>query len=393
MSNDRQFATGRPIQKPKGARVRQTDEKNSVTPGADIEQAEREIVSASGRAGDTAVGRPIQRPKGELKKSDLNHDDLLLGQKLDEDLDEELETPTKLPALFSSSTVLIVLAGLICVLGLFVYSQTLSVLAQLNALPETVRLAGYVGLAVLLLIIVVACLRVFFLFARLRKSRPISIRKVEARSKLGRSEKAYERAQQKLSEYLRSFKLGDEKNIASLRKLGLSAEAEQRLLDAEARLNEERPVSAGAWIDDFDASFLRELDMLAKMRVIHYAKLVALKTAISPSGLLDTAIVLYNNFRIFSDLLVIYRVRTDWIGTAYVLMWVVGHAYVSGEMGENIGQLSDGISEELSTVLGEGLTSKLFGKAAARGAEASANFLFTRRIGLKGIKLLRPISA
>ncbi len=53
----------------------------------------------------------------------------------------------------------------------------------------------------------------------------------------------------------------------------------------------------------------QQLDVIAKQRIADCAKLVGLKTAVAPTGFLDTAIVLTNAYRLITDLCRIYNVR------------------------------------------------------------------------------------
>ena len=138
------------------------------------------------RDGETDLGRPAQLPS---HVAPLTDDDRRRLREADEqqalrDLVEAEELMASDPALrwfgwFAHPLAAAFLLGSAGALGLFLYSQTLSILASLATQPEWMQYIGYAGLAICGGVVVVAMLRFLFIYVKLRRNRRLSIEGTE----------------------------------------------------------------------------------------------------------------------------------------------------------------------------------------------------------------------
>lgn len=376
MSDERPL--GRPIQRP---RADGEAPPKRPAPAPEPAAAPRaDPFEGNTRAGDSGVGRPVQRPAADLP----------LGPSVEEfDRREDLVGPTTQPARARLHGPMLgfLVAGAFALLGLFVFAQVVSILADLSRLPAPLSWVGYGFAALALAVIGWAAFKGARLYLRLRPARQVDVAQVALRGRPAEQEAA----RAALRGVLRAWAKDGERVYAQLEQLALDPAARARLERATERLLERRPISAAAWLDEFDRGVARELDALADARTRAAMKTVALKTAVSPNALLDTAIVLYQSFRLIGDLTVIYRVRADRVGTVYLLGWVLFHGFIAGEMEELGEEVVTGTSESAFESLVGGTTAHLLGKVVGRVAVATTNAFFMRRLGRRARRLLRPI--
>src|SRR5262245_46584353 len=200
------------------------------------------------RPGDTDLGRPPQVPANlaELTPADLKHLRETEEALASADLDEAEKLLASDPAIirwlgvFASPLAGAFLLGMAGALGLFVYSQVLSILGNLAAQPDWIRYAGYAGLAVLALAVLYSGVKLAILYAKLRRNQQLNLqglRELSNRTRLRwlAAAKAAE-AKGKLETYLRTFPLENGKTRKQLAAVGMSDETVAALVKARDEL-------------------------------------------------------------------------------------------------------------------------------------------------------------
>jgi uncharacterized membrane protein YcjF (UPF0283 family) len=148
------------------------------------------------------------------------------------------------------------------------------------------------------------------------------------------------------------------------------------------------------WIEDCERLFVEPIDNCAKRRVGSYAKRVAVKTALSPTGLIDSLIVATNSVLMVEDLCRIYHVRSSRTHAVFLLGRIVFSTFVSAKLEDQVTGVADSFFSGAISNLPE-TSKKLFAKASlgvlSRTAEGAANMALFYRLGTATILKLRPI--
>ena len=368
---------GRPIQRP---RPPESPKKPEPVEKAPIPDA---VEGKNTRPGDSGVGRPVQRPRSQ----EAAERSVAAVRAEKAAMPSAVSNLQPARAHFAGPAVGVFFLGAVALLSLFVFAQVVSIVADLARMPAIFRWPGYAVVVIGAVLVAWAAWRVARVYRRLRPARQIDIAQVAAHGRPA----DLEAARTALRGTLRAWHRDEAAVGRSLETLGMSAETLERLEVGIEQLLEPRPVSAAVWLDTFQQSVVHELDTLATVRTRLYMKRVALRTAVSPNGLLDTAIVLYQGFRLVGDLCTIYRVRADRVGTFYLLGWIIFNGFIAGEL-ESLGEdLIAGGSESLfESVVGEA-TAHALGRVMGRVAIATTNAVFIRRLGRRSQRLLRPV--
>ena len=128
-----------------------------------------------------------------------------------------------------------------------------------------------------------------------------------------------------------------------------------------------------------ERELMKPLDRQAALEVARAARRVSVVTAVSPNALIDMAFVLMSNMRMLRRLATLYGGRPGTLGLFRLTRMVIAHLTVTGGIA-----LGDSVLQQF---LGHGLASKL----SARLGEGVINGLFTARIGLAAIEVVRPL--
>ncbi len=363
------------------------------------------------RAGDAGIGRPAQVPReiGVLSDDDRRKlrdaEELQLARDLAEA--EELVASDPVapwagwPAGPLASAFLLGSAG---ALGLFLYSQTLGILANLAAQPPAIAYPGYVALAIFALAVVAAVGRLVLLYARLTLNRQVRIRGLEelhSRTRLRwlAAAKSAE-AKTRLEDYLRAFPIDTEKDRKTLARVGVTPElaAELALVRVEL-LDPARFASTVEWFDRFRDGFQARLDTAADTRISYWSNRAMVVTAVSPNGLVDSLSTTYFGFAMLADLCRIYNLRAGRTGTAVLLGRVFFNAYLAGQLNdfEKLAEEQyDHLFEQGMQVVGIGVSAnvatKFLGKVGAKATTGYLNRVMLARLGRYSCRLLRPVS-
>jgi putative membrane protein len=132
---------------------------------------------------------------------------------------------------------------------------------------------------------------------------------------------------------LRVSKVDDDKlrrdfqtRLDKLQAMGLiSSEIRRSVLTVVVDMQE-----PGAWVEAASSRLLHDMDERVKEVIEREARLVGVSTALSPSGPLDTAIVLWRNARLVLRIAEIYGVRPGGYGSYRLLRRVVTNMVVAG---------------------------------------------------------------
>src|SRR4051794_38912012 len=186
------------------------------------------------RPGDTDLGRPPQVPAAAAPLTD---DDRRRLREAEEeqalrDLAEAEEMVASDPAVmrwagwFAHPLAAAFLVGAAGVLGLYLYSQVLTVLANLATQPVWAQYAGYAALTLLSIAVLYSMLRLMVLYARLRRNRQVRLKGLEelhARTRLRWLAHAKTaEAKTQIEGYLRTYPIDTDRGRKVLARVGVT---------------------------------------------------------------------------------------------------------------------------------------------------------------------------
>ncbi len=281
----------------------------------------------------------------------------------------------------------VVLVGLV---ALVVLSQGVSLLNEIEQLPQWAHAPGYAALGLLALAILLATIRLagaFFSLERTPRIAMRTLRELQERDDLRRTATlAFREARRKLERYVRSYPHDKRR----LQKLGFAdVEVEALRLAREDLLSGQASRSTeDAWLADCEQNFVSVLDEAARRRVKRCARQVGLKTAVAPTGFIDGAIVIVNAHIMVADLCRIYNLRTTKVGTTAILLRTALNLLVATQLEDATQELWEAAERNL----GKGIRGlPVIGPIVSRTAEGSANYVLCRRLGRAVMRHLRPL--
>ena len=364
------------------------------------------------RPGESDLGKPPQVP---AHVAPLTDDDRRRLRQAEEeqalrDLAEAEEMLASDPAIvrwagwFAHPLAAAFLVGAVGVLGLFLYSQTLAILADLAIQPTGVQYAGYGALGLLAAAVLYAMLRLAVLYVRLQRNRQLRLSGLEelhTRTRLRwlAHAKAAE-AKARLEDYLRTYPIDTEKDRRFMARVGVSEEMSGDLARVrEELLDPARYASAGEWFERFRSGFQGRLDEAAANRVSYWSNRAMIVTAVSPNGLVDSLSTTYFGFTMIADLCRVYNLKAGRTGTAVLLGRVFFNAYLSGQISDVeklVEEQYDQIFQQGFHVIGAGVGSnvagKFLGKVGAKATTGYLNRVLLNRLGKYACRLLRPVT-
>jgi uncharacterized membrane protein YcjF (UPF0283 family) len=364
------------------------------------------------RPGETELGRPPQVP---ADLAPLSAEDEARLRLLDEEqAAREIEEadlllnadPTGLGWLgwFGSPLAFALLLGTAGVFGIFLFNQTVQLLAALASAPEWARYAGYAGLVLFGACVLYAFLRFLVVYLRLRENRQLRVKGIAELSKrtrlrwLAARKNAEARAQ--VEAYIRAYPLDTPQDRKALLALGLTDEAQARLRAARKELlDPDKFASTEQWFARFRDWFQAELDAAAEARIKYWGSRVWVVTAVSPNATVDSGAALFYAFSLLTDLCRVYHLRAGRTGTAVLLGRVFFNAYLAGQGAEWEKLAEDQYDQlfgEAMNLVGVGVSSnvvgKLLGKVGAKATTGYLNRLLLVRLGRYAARLLRPVT-
>jgi len=358
------------------------------------------------RAGETDLGRPPQLPTHAAPLTDGDRQKLREAdeQQALRDLAEAEELMASDPALrwfgwFAHPLAAAFLLGAAGALGLFLYSQTLSILANLATQPDWIQYVGYAGLALCGGAVLFAMTRLMIVYVKLRRNRQLRIAGLEELHQRTRlrwlAHAKAAQARDLLSRYIREFPLHTDKQRKNLLAMGFTDDSLIALAKTSAELLDPAKFSSTPeWFERFRVGYQTQLDVAAEIRVKYWARRSGLTTAVSPNGLIDSAASLYFGFAMLTDLCKIYNLRAGRTGTAVLLGRVFFNSYLAGQLNE-----WEKITEEqLNQLVNAGgplyelTASRVFSKAGAKVTSGILNYYLLNRLGKFACRLLRPVA-
>jgi len=364
------------------------------------------------RAGDTDLGRPAQVAVDVMPLTDEDRKLLLKAaeEQAIRDLEEADELTASDPAILqwagwaTHPPAAAFLLGSFGALGLFLYSQVLSILANIATQPEWIQYLGYAALAILSSAILLSMMRLAILYVRLRRNRQLRLKGLEelqdrTRLRWLAHAKVVE-AKSRLEQYLTEYPMLDDKQKKAAARVGVTPELILGLTKVkEELLDPARYASAGLWFDRFRDGFQTSLDQAAEARIKYWANRAMLVTAVSPNGLVDSISTTYFGFALLADLCQIYNLKAGRTGTAVLLGRVFFNAYLSGQLNdfEKLAEEQyDQIFAQGLQIVGAGVGSQVAGRFLGKvGAKATTGYLnrvMLMRLGRYACRLLRPVT-
>lgn len=238
-----------------------------------------------------------------------------------------------LPRFIAGSGFLLGIVSILSLVGLFVFGQTISVLAQIAVLPTAPRRLCYGLLAILLAAIAFAAVQLLVTYFRLRRTRRITLRSIDeinARAHLRQLiASETDDAFRIVREYLDDFPT----DLKALCELGFKNEHAEKLLRYREDLTDvTKNLGSAEWLKRFRTGFQSVIGEAADECITRHARRVGLGTAAVPLALVDTGIVLYGSFTMISDLCRIYRLRMSASGTLIITGWAAFQSILAGRI-------------------------------------------------------------
>ena len=331
--------------------------------------------------------------KGHSRLAKREADEQQLAGDLDELRDDEtdelfgIEKVLRWPALRYSIL-------LVCGLALlFVFGQGLSLLERIQRMPRWGQYVSYAALGLLAIAIVWSMVRLFGSYLRLQRTPRIALSALYELSDRAairqEANVAVDEARRKRERYLRSYQIETGKQVKRLLKAGVKKEEIQKLRKVRADLlsGQAAGASSEGWLADFEGRFLGVLDKLVDRRINSYSLRVGLKTAIAPTGLLDTAVVMINAHMIVADLCTIYNLRATRIGTTAIVFRMFISILAASQMEEAAESVTEAMLSEAAAGFGINLAKQVL----RRVGEGVGNALLFRRLGKATKRHLRPL--
>jgi uncharacterized membrane protein YcjF (UPF0283 family) len=357
------------------------------------------------RAGETDLGRP---PQVTAHVAPLSDDDRAKLRQAEEeqalrDLAEAEELTASDPAVrwlgwFAHPLAAAFLLGTAGALGLFLYSQVLSILGNLAAQPQWAQYLGYAGLVVCGGAVLYAAGRLVVVYVRLRANRQVRVAGLEELHQRTRlrwlAHGQAAEAKRKLEQYLREFPMNTERERKRLTAVGLSAERIAELSKVRAELLDPARFSGSReWFERFRTGFQNKLDEAAVVRIGYWAKRSGITTAAAPNGLIDSAATLYFGFAMLADLCRVYHLRAGKTGTAVLLGRVFFNSYLAGQMNEWEKLTEEQLNQLMAPhgPLYELTAARVLSKVGAKATSGLLNYFLLARLGKYACRLLRPV--
>jgi uncharacterized membrane protein YcjF (UPF0283 family) len=362
----------------------------------------RQDDTGAGRVAVTATGEPLTAQDHERLAAAERQRAEDERQRVEEMLASE-ESLFLVPQFLRSPLAYCALLALGALLGLFVLAQVTSTLASLASLPAWARYPGWVGLALLAGALLYVAGRFALFYWRLRPNQPVKVRSLAQLAERTRLrwlvQEKQDEARTRLRDYLQAYPLTPPEVRRALVEAGLTEEQLQELGRVrEELLDPNRFAGTDQWFAEFGSRFQAPLDRAAEARIVHFARRVAVMTAVSPNTLMDTLLTSYCSFALLGDLCLLYNLRVNRAGTAVLLSRLFFNAYVAGQLNQleslteaGIQNLVDESGLDLGSLALEAVAGKVVGKVGARAASGLLNYFLLKRLGAHAVRLLRPV--
>ncbi len=308
--------------------------------------------------------------------------------------------PIRLPKWVSM--LLMLIAG---VTGLLISYRVLQFISFLSTVePLWVYYPALVSVAICLLVIMYALLRLISSFRRLRvtlQEDPVFIHNRARPTEVDASDGGLAG---QISAWLRSYVDSCPVDDDTGRQGGKSAGSDnlewapfgyvdrQTLREGKRRVLETPVADSERFIEAYREHFQSLLDEAAERTVVESARWVGIKTAASPYAILDLGIILFESARLIGTLCRIYGVRMGRIGTLRVMAAVLAHAYLAAKIDDIEPWAEEGFSKLLDTVGVQAVMGSFFSKLSVKASSGYVNYRLFARMGRDAIRLLQPLT-
>lgn len=261
-------------------------------------------------------------------------------------------------------------------------NQVTTLIQTISALWMPLAWLCYVLLGLFGIFILYAAYRVIRVFIKLR---PVKKNKIVTSLGGPVSVEDQSRLESELRKWLAKYQL-DETQVQHLEKLGMTTDHigelkkhRDRLLDTTDFANSKH------FAQQFVKDVQTPLDRLAKQQRKHRAKLVAVKTAVSPSSTIDGLVVLYHSWQMVTDICRIYGVRPSSWDSFCILSHTVFNSYIAIKLDE----FQDPLEDFLEGAIKSTFKSKYLTIITLGLATGIANGLMLNRVGRRLEGLIR----
>ncbi|MBM3338196.1 MAG: DUF697 domain-containing protein [Betaproteobacteria bacterium] len=389
MSNDEELAAGVPVQKVKIAR-------REVVTSAQTLVVNWPTTSEPSELTDEQIGIPVQRPASHSPVKEPG------GQQV-EILDEEGISYSQAEAItagrvFASPILTACLVLCLAALLIVILSEVFQFIQSVQSAPLFLQVIAYGCIGILTAAFCWAIARLAIAYRQLVDSPQVRLDRIrDARSRAitrDQIERQVDAGYASLLSIVKEYPIQDQRQISLLRRAGMKDDELATLKSNIANLL--KPDNAGRlkWIEDCERLFIGTIDCCAKRRVSEYARRVAVKTALSPTGLIDSLIVAVNAVFMVEELCRLYFVRTSRWHSVLLAGQLVFSTFISAKLDDRVDDVTDtlfgdaiaGIPEMLKDVL-----AKVTLGVLKRTAEGTINLVIFYRLGASAVVLLRPI--
>lgn len=357
------------------------------------------ISQSSDPRGDDEESAGIPNPRcTEFRRIDPLAESMLVTPR-DPDDDEQLQDhpPFGIRQLVASPLMLAAITLAVAGTLLVILSEVFQFLEAVQSAPVFVQVFAYSFVSILVILLGLSFARLALAYRRLRVTPKVDLdairqakRRAVTRDQIQRQvEAGYQSLRGLVSDY--PINSTEHKNFLS--RCGMSTQEWKTLRsNIETLLNCEA-VGQSRWIEDCERLFINLIDDVAKQLVSSYAKRVGLKTAISPTGFIDSLIVFTNSVLMVEELTRLYGVRTTrW--QSVILTWrIFFGTFVSAKLEEQIDEFASSLFDGFVNVpqIAKGLLTQVSVGLLTRVAEGGVNMAMFYRLGTATILFLRPI--
>lgn len=287
-------------------------------------------------------------------------------------------------------------------LAFYMYMEALALWETVASFPVWLQVPAAGIFGILLLVVAYSALRLTHMYFSMKANHQIQIREISDREEFQSRvhSDTIDQESRKLFETLYSFLQNYPKRELSQRlqaygKTNGSCWTEfqnemTKLCISPDDKNPKGYSNRKEWVRGYQR-FQEYLDDYANERLVSIAKIVAVKTAISPYPMWDMLIVLYWSFQFLSELCQVYHLRIDNYGTARLLLELWGTLFCSAQIDNMEEYAQAGVEQLLSGVLSSGFIKIAVGEASSKAASGLANYYLFLRLGRQAIRRIQPL--
>lgn len=340
---------------------------------------------------DDNVGLPVQRPAWHVPVDSLGEAD---RDELELDERGEVQAEFSVASQILSSRILFACILLfVTAFSIVVLSEVVQFIGAVQNSPAAVQIVAYTCIVALAATFFWAIGRLLVAYRQLAASPQVRLDRNRA---LTREQIASEldAGYNSLYAIVKQYPIKERRQRALLRRAGMGEDKLETLRCNIDTLLIDDNLGKVEWIGDCDRLFVKLVDECAKRRVRTYARRVALKTALSPTGLIDSLIVAINAVFMVEDLCRIYSVKTSRWHAVLLAGRVVVNTIISARLEDSVDDVTNTLFKDAISSI-PGMTKEAVAKVSLgitkRMTEGAINAKLVYRLGASTIAMLRPI--